>query len=139
LSKSETNFWRQIKKNTPKIHWTRIESVASLGIPDLNGFSIDNSERGSEFWVELKCTRMKKIKLTPYQISWLTKRSEIGGKAFILAKALGSGAVYLYLGSDARRLQAVGLDLPAIDIFPRPVDWETLEHVLINYPFSIFH
>ena len=139
MAKSETNFWKQLKKNTPGIHWTRIESVATPGIPDLNGFSLGNDGRPSEFWVELKCTGMKKVRLSPYQIQWLTKRSSMGGRAFILAKALSSGVVYIYSGSAARELQSIGLDLPAIAIYPKPIDWASLQSLLVNFhfPFSI--
>ncbi len=143
MAKSETNFWKQLQKNTPKIHWTRIESVATPGIPDLNGFSLGNDGRPSEFWVELKCIKMKKIRLSPYQISWLTKRCSMGGRAFILVKALGQGGVYIYSGSAARDLHSIGLDLPALAIYPKPVDWDQVQEMLVNFhfhsPSSILH
>ena len=33
--KPESKFWQIIKKNTPKIQWTRLESWSSFGTPDL--------------------------------------------------------------------------------------------------------
>ena len=137
MAKSETNFWKQLKKNTSGIHWTRIESVATPGIPDLNGFSLGNDGRPSEFWVELKCTRMKKVRLSPYQIQWLTKRSSMGGRAFILVKALVPGAVYIYSGLAARDLHSIGLDFPAIAIYPKPVAWAQLQETLVNFHFPL--
>ena len=35
--KPESKFWKLVKKNTPKIQWTRLESWASFGVPDLLG------------------------------------------------------------------------------------------------------
>ena len=35
----ERNLWLQLKRNTKPVVWTRIESVAGLGIPDLHGFT----------------------------------------------------------------------------------------------------
>ena len=50
--KKETKFWNVIKKNTGHlIHWTRIESWAGQGIPDLHGIS-----GGRSVFVELKVT-----------------------------------------------------------------------------------
>jgi hypothetical protein len=36
--KPESKFWQQVKKNTPKIKWTRLESWTSFGVPDLLGY-----------------------------------------------------------------------------------------------------
>jgi hypothetical protein len=33
--KPESKFWQLVKKNTPQIQWTRLESWASFGVPDL--------------------------------------------------------------------------------------------------------
>jgi hypothetical protein len=31
--KPESKFWQLVKKNTPQIQWTRLESWASFGVP----------------------------------------------------------------------------------------------------------
>ena len=47
--KPETKFWKLVKQKTEhKIHWTRIESWAGQGIPDLFGIS-----EGINVFVEL--------------------------------------------------------------------------------------
>ena len=51
--KPESKFWNLIKKNTPKIQWTRLESWASFGVPDLLGY---NDSCGF-FMVEMKVAR----------------------------------------------------------------------------------
>jgi hypothetical protein len=36
--KAESKLWQKLKKNTPNIIWTRIESWGSFGFPDLVGY-----------------------------------------------------------------------------------------------------
>jgi len=33
--KPESKLWQELKRKTPLISWTRLESWASLGVPDL--------------------------------------------------------------------------------------------------------
>jgi hypothetical protein len=54
-TKPETKFWKIIKNNSSKIHWTRIEAITPVGIPDLNGLFNDPEKSNGEFWCELKC------------------------------------------------------------------------------------
>jgi hypothetical protein len=37
--KAESKLWQKVKKNTPNIIWTRVESWASFGFPDLVGYT----------------------------------------------------------------------------------------------------
>jgi len=37
--KDESKLWQKVKKNTPNIIWTRVESWASFGFPDLVGYT----------------------------------------------------------------------------------------------------
>ena len=37
--KLESKFWQEVKQNTPGISWTRLESWASAGVPDLLGYN----------------------------------------------------------------------------------------------------
>ena len=55
--KPESKLWQLIKKKTPKIQWTRLESWASFGVPDLLGYH----ENCGFFMLEMKVTRGKKI------------------------------------------------------------------------------
>jgi hypothetical protein len=61
--KPESKFWQKIKKNTPKIQWTRLESWSSFGTPDLLGYN-DNC---GFFMVEMKVARGPKISFSPHQ------------------------------------------------------------------------
>ena len=51
--KPESKLWQKIKKNTPKIQWTRLESWSSFGTPDLLGYN-DNC---GFFMCEMKIAR----------------------------------------------------------------------------------
>ena len=59
----ETKLWKKLKKNTPKINWTRLESWASFGVPDLLGYH----DTCGFFMVELKIARGPKISFSPHQ------------------------------------------------------------------------
>ena len=106
MVKNETKFWREIKKNTPKISWTRVENSGSLGTPDLLGYN-NNSHF---FTVELKVTTGNKIRFSPHQIAFHVKHPN---NSFILTKHLVAGHVKLYEGKKILELVACGLELDA--------------------------
>ena len=104
--KNETKFWQEIKRNTPKISWTRIENSSSLGTPDLLGYN-NNSHF---FTVELKVTKGNKIRFSPHQIAFHVKHPD---NTFIMVKHLASRDVKLYEGKVIEELVACGLKLDA--------------------------
>jgi hypothetical protein len=55
--KNESRLWQKVKKHTPNITWTRVESWATFGFPDLVGYT----EKRGFFTVELKLTKAKKL------------------------------------------------------------------------------
>ena len=61
--KKESKFWQLVKKKTPQIQWTRLESWASFGVPDLLGYN-DNC---GFFLVELKVVEGNKVRFSPHQ------------------------------------------------------------------------
>ena len=83
--KKESDLWKLLKKNTPEIKWTRLESWSSFGTPDLLGYH----DTCGFFMVELKLIHDKKIRFSPHQIlfhSTMTKRN------FILVGLTGEGS-----------------------------------------------
>ena len=106
MIKNETKFWHEIKKNTPKISWTRIENTSLLGTPDLLGYNINSHF----FTVELKVTTGNKIRFSPHQIAFHVKHPN---NTFIMVKHLASRDVKLYEGSKIEQLVACGLKLDA--------------------------
>jgi|TARA_R110000787_G_scaffold83582_2_gene179784 hypothetical protein len=114
--KKESDLWKLLKKNTPEIKWTRLESWASFGVPDLLGYH----DSCGFFLVELKLVKkykQKKLSLSPHQIlfhSTMIKRnfilvglSEDGGPRSI--KLYGSSSV-LGLLTDIREVPPLAVD-----------------------------
>ena len=106
MVKNETKFWQEVKRNTPKISWTRVENSSALGTPDLLGYN--NS--GHFFTVELKVTKGNKLRFSPHQIAFHIRHPK---NSFILAKHLVSRDVKLYEGRVIEQLVACGLKLDA--------------------------
>jgi len=79
--KSETKLWQELKRKTPLISWTRLESWASLGVPDLLGYT----DIKGFFTVELKVINSNKIRFSPHQISFHIKHAK---NSYTLAKTL---------------------------------------------------
>ena len=104
--KPERKFWNELKRNTPKITWTRIENLSVFGTPDLLGYNTN----GHFFTVELKVTKSNKIRFSPHQIAFHVQHPD---NTFILVKSLVSRDWKLYEGKVIRKLAACGLTLEA--------------------------
>jgi hypothetical protein len=95
--KPESKFWLEVKKNIKEISFTRLESWASAGVPDL----LCCNKNGKFFTVELKVTSSQGIRFSPHQIAFHVKHPH---NTFILQKALGPCAIKLYTGSKILEL-----------------------------------
>ena len=104
--KNESKLWQKVKKHTPNITWTRVETWGSFGFPDLVGYT----EKRGFFTVELKLTNAKKVRFSPHQISFHVKHPN---NTFIMLQHLGSGDVKLFRGSRILELDACGFKLDA--------------------------
>jgi hypothetical protein len=96
--KPESKFWQEVKKNIKGISFTRLESWASAGVPDLLCYN----KNGKFFTIELKVTKGKFAVFSPHQISFHIKHPK---NSFILKKALGPCTVKLYEGSQIMQLK----------------------------------
>jgi len=96
--KPESKFWQEVKKNITGISFTRLESWASAGVPDLLCYN----KNGKFFTIELKVTKGNSIRFSPHQISFHIKHPK---NSFILKKALGPLSIKLYEGSQIMQLQ----------------------------------
>lgn len=84
-----------------KIHWTRIESWATPGVPDLHGVL-----PGLSFWVETKIVSLrsgqvrslttKQVGLRPHQIQWQMQYARHGGRVFNLVHRPHSSLLQLF-------------------------------------------
>ena len=95
--KPESKFWQEVKKNITGISFTRLESWASAGVPDLLCYN----NNGKFFTIELKVTKGNSIRFSPHQISFHIKHPK---NSFILKKALGPLSIKLYEGSKILEL-----------------------------------
>ena len=123
--KPESKLWKLIKKNTPKIQWTRLESWSSFGVPDLLGYH----ENCGFFMLEMKVTRGKKIHFSPHQKLFHLTRPK---RNFIIAQDVALGSIKLYESSALPELLA---DYKAA----RPVaidDWDHIQRLLIRAPLD---
>lgn len=86
---NETELYGEIKKALQRslvrrgmqfhhLHYTRVESPITQGVPDINV----KIKGYSEFWIEGK---IYPYPLSPFQKGWLKQRAECGGKAYVLA------------------------------------------------------
>jgi len=105
----EAKLYKKLKTKTPSIIWNRIENLSILGMPDLLGYN----SSGHFFTVELKITRVNKLKFSPHQIAWHVAHPQ---NTFILAEALGPRLVKLFHGSRIRELAACGFKLEACSL-----------------------
>ena len=102
MARNESQFWQYLKRNTPKIKWTRIENTSSLGTPDLLGYA-----NKYFFTLELKVVRSaNKIKFSPHQISFHIRHPI---STYILVDDAVRGRVCLYSGSEIDNLVKNGL------------------------------
>ena len=97
----EADLWRKLRDGTSSltIHWTRLESWASPGIPDVHGFYDPY-----DLWIKLKVIRSSSVKVRPHQVSWHYSRHRAGGSSFILIGDPRRRVMNLYTGAVIREL-----------------------------------
>ena len=123
--KPESKFWKLIKKNTPKIQWTRLESWASFGVPDLVGYH----DSCGFFMVELKVTKTKKVHFSPHQKMFHLTRTQ---RNFILLRDASLGAIKLYESTAIPGLLTDHRETPSLAID----DWDHIQRLLIREPLD---
>ena len=105
MIKLEKDLWRELKRIKSKISWTRLENRSLLGTPDLLGYN----DLGRFFLVELKLTKVNKIRFSPHQIAFFVRHPK---NSFVLvAGSPDPKLVRLYPGSRILQLVTSGLKL----------------------------
>tara|TARA_R110000787_G_scaffold23731_1_gene67543 strand:+ start:174 stop:557 length:384 start_codon:yes stop_codon:yes gene_type:complete len=123
--KKESDLWKLLKKNTPQIRWTRLESWSSFGVCDCLGYH----DHCGFFMVELKLIKnekQKKVIFSPHQKLFHLLRPK---RNFILLgtavprsiKLYGSKSIYGLL-EDHRETPCLVQD-----------DWDEVNRLLVNY------
>jgi len=103
--KLEKDLWRELKRFKSKISWTRLENRALFGTPDILGYT----SSGHFFLVELKLTKVNKIRFSPHQIAFFVRHPK---NSFVLvAGSPDPKLVRLYPGHRILELVNLGLKL----------------------------
>ena len=126
--KPESKFWKELKRKTPNILWTRLESWASFGVPDLLGYN----EKCGFFMVELKVVTKGKARFSPHQILFHTQRTK---RNFILQKTLAPLSVKLFQSSALDAQGSLKLDACRLTLDDQSLKldaWTALEDSLLD-------
>ena len=119
--KAETKLWKLLSKNTPDIHWTRLESWASFGVPDLLGYH----DSCGFFLCELKVTKTPKVSFSPHQkLFHMTKTK----RNFILLEDTSSRSIKLYESKSIHGLLIDHRETPSLT----NNDWEHVQRLLLD-------
>jgi hypothetical protein len=106
--KLEKDLWRELKRFKSKICWTRLENRALFGTPDILGYT----PSGHWFLVELKLTKVNKIRFSPHQIAFFVRHPK---NSFVLvAGSPDPELVRLYPGYRILELVTSGIKLEPI-------------------------
>ena len=135
----ESYFWQQVKIGLDNVetHLVRIENSAGNGISDVNACC-----RGQEIWLELKVFHGRRLYFRNSQKSWIVRRSEVGGRIFILARNEDTLIMYdaaammqceAIHGNDGKSF-SVDVDKlpPSIYVCRKPFKWAELREKLFG-------
>jgi len=123
--KEESKLWRLLRQNTPKISWTRLESWASFGVPDLLGYE----DSCGFFMVELKVSKTHKVSFSPHQkLFHMTKTK----RNFILLQDTTLGVIKLYESKSIHGLLLDHRETPSLT----NNNWEHVQRLLLDVPLD---
>lgn len=91
----ESQLWRDIRDALPRhIDTTRIENLASAGIPDVTA-----CRKGVDVWMELKIIKGKRIEVRYSQLNWIRRRTKAGAQnIFVVARGVNGGPIKIWTG-----------------------------------------
>ena len=122
--KKESDLWKLLKKNTPQIKWTRLESWSSFGVCDCLGYH----DLCGFFMVELKLIKnpkQKKVLFSPHQKLFHLTRPK---RNFILLGVASPRTIKLY---ESKNIMGLFEDHNATQFVAKD-DWDLITRVLIN-------
>lgn len=123
--KSEANFWKSIKthskKQLPKHRFTRLESWASLGVPDV----LVCDDDGAFHLVELKSITGYAAKLSAHQVSFFVKHQDANAWIWIYKSGgVKAPQVFVYHGSQVMELAEKGVKAEPCGVWDEAgIDW----------------
>lgn len=119
--------------------WTRIESTAGPGVPDLHGVN-----KGVSIWAELKVSRSNSVLLSKYQVVWANRYRKFGGVSWIIvypqtkrppeyfSATSKKPPILIYQGSQAHDLAEQGIALRPHAMIDHPYDWDQFSATLFT-------
>lgn len=106
------DFKKALSKNVKIRSYTRLETWAMPGVPDVVFCDLD----GNFHFVELKSVSGSIVKLSPHQVAWLTKHSH--ASVWVIAKKKATktkkAEIFLYHSS-----QAVDVSFDGLSVAPK--------------------
>jgi len=134
--KPESKLWKSIKENMPGVFFTRLESWASPGVPDVYG-----CKDGIMFWLELKTsTKVNKAKLSPFQKSWHFSHARQGGRSFIMHQILEERLMCIFPSSIVVSIGTLSPDKASKSwVLPAsPAAWKEMLDYILHSPLPPF-
>lgn len=132
---NEYKFWKRLRDHLrAELLLTRIESVVSVGVPDV--FYAARKGGGSG-WLELKIIHGKQLRFGKEQVAWIKQHSKAGTDVHILAwrnagKDHTRKAIYHWDGSQVEALKKTGTETPARNVWLTPFDWPAITRAIIG-------
>jgi hypothetical protein len=138
--KPEGRFANTLRSNCNKIHFLKIDSWSTPGMPDLYGlFEHEETKLPGTFWAELKCTKINKLGLSPQQIAINLKLSEYNIPNYILAKSLSQRALKIFPGYLVQDAATDGFKSKShVACFTEPFPWTEIQKSLMHDPTNIY-
>ena len=140
MRKPEGRFTTTLRSNCNKIHFLKIDSWSTPGLPDLYGL-YEHEETGlpGTFWAELKCTKINKIGLSPVQVAINLKLSEYNIPNYILVRSLSKRSLKIFPGHVVHDCVKDGYKSQAhLACFNDPLPWTEIQKSLMVDPQIIF-
>lgn len=140
MRKPEGRFTTTLRSNCNKIHFLKIDSWSTPGLPDLYGL-YEHEETGlpGTFWAELKCTSVNKIGLSPVQVAINLKLSEYNIPNYILVRSLSKRALKIFPGHLVDEASKDGFKSKShVACFEDPLPWSEIQKSLMVDPRIIF-
>ena len=122
--KPEKKLYQNLKKNTPLIQHTRLETFINLGVPDCLSYN----DLCGFFMIELKVCKSNKVRFSPHQILWATQKQQRNFLLLEHAPPSGPSLIKLY---ESKSIE--GLLLDHREVKPLAVnDWLLIQNKLIG-------
>ena len=122
--KPEKKLYQNLKKNTPLIQHTRLETFINLGVPDCLSYN----DLCGFFMIELKVCKSNRVRFSPHQILFHTQKSKRNFLLIHHAPPRLPSTIKLY---ESKSIE--GLLLDHREVKPLAVDdWELIQNKLIG-------